>query len=262
MKQSPLVVCLAFLLLVVTVIPVTASPTISSISPPSAPNNGDVTITITGTGFNSQSTVWINTPYYDEGSVPGTVVSWSPTSITCRFSIRDTTPSRYNVWVNSPFTDPFGHSYPEDVALLSLGFTITQATGTPATTTSTPVPAQGSITVTSVPSGANIYLDNEYKGLTTLTLKNVENGDHVVLVRLAGYQDWKQTVEVRGNAQSVSARLVAIPVPTTPTTKIPKITITDTPPVATTVPKTTSPSGMEIGIIAIISAAFLIMRRK
>jgi hypothetical protein len=261
MKRFPLFVCLVLLLLVMTAIPATASPTISRISPATAPNDGDVTVTITGTGFNSNSTVKINSQYTLDAPLYGTIVSWSPTSIICTFPIRGKTPTRYTVWVNSPFTNPFGTYFPEDVGLLTNGFEITQGTVTIATTRTTPLPMYGTILVSSIPSGANIYLDNEYKGLTTLIVKNVENGNHVVLVRLTGYRDWTQNVEVLGNSPSVSARLVAIPATTTATTTIPKIYITDTTPVAP-VPTTRSPSGIEIGIIATIGAALLTMRRK
>lgn len=261
MKQFPLFICLVLLLLVMTAIPATASPTISRISPATAPNDGDVTVTITGTGFNSNSTVRINSQYTLDAPLYGTIVSWSPTSITCTFPIQGKTPTRYTVWVNSPFTDPLGSYYSEDVGLLTNGFEITQGTGMTVTTTPPPLPTYGTISVSSIPSGANIYLDNEYRGLTTLIVKNVENGNHVVLVRLAGYQDWRQNVEVLGNSPSVSARLVAIPATTSATTTIPKIYITGTTPVAP-VPTTRSPSGSEMGIIAIIGAALLVMKRK
>lgn len=261
MKRFPLFVCLVLLLLVMTAIPATATPTISRISPATAPNDGDVTVTITGTGFNSLSTVRISPEHTLDAPLYGTIVSWSPTSITCTFSIQGKTPSQYRVWVNSPFTDPFGNYFPEDVGFLANGFEISQGTGRTATPTTTPVSPKGNISISSIPSGANIYLDNEYKGLTPLMLKNVENGNHVVLVRLTGYHDWTQNVVVLGNSPSLSARLAATPVTTTATTTIPKIYITDTTPVAP-VSTTRSPSGIEIGMIATIGAALLIRIRK
>jgi hypothetical protein len=78
------------------------------------------------------------------------------------------------------------------------------ATGTAVSTSS-----YGNISVSSTPSGANVYLDNEYKGLTTLTMNNITNGNHIVIVRLTGYQDWTQNVTVLGNSTSLSATLVA-----------------------------------------------------
>ena len=105
MKGSIFLVCLILLFfLVVAGIPVAASPSVTDIRPVSAPNNGDVTVTITGTGFNSQSTVWMTPSSVCDPShkIYGTVCSWSSTSGTCTFSFRDQNPGLYTVWVNSP----------------------------------------------------------------------------------------------------------------------------------------------------------------
>ena len=262
MKRNHLFICL-LILLVVAVIPVTASPVISSISPATAPNNGDVTVTITGTGFNEQSTVLLTSPYSFDAAIYGTIVSRSPTSMTCTFSLNGKNPAKYSVLVNSPFTDPYGNYYPQDIGALDEGFDITQGTGTVLTTATTlettaptPVPADGSIFVSSFPSRANIYLDNEYKGLTPYTMKNVENGRHTVLVRLTGYQDWITNVVISGDSESLSARLVSI----TPT--IATLVTTPSPTPVATVPRTFSPLGTELGIIATMGAALLLIKRK
>jgi hypothetical protein len=260
MTRFSLFGCLVLLLLVVTVIPVTASPAISSISPSTAPNNGDVTVRITGTGFNSNSSVFL-VPRNSTKIIYGTPVSWSPTSITWKFSFNGEAPGQYDVWVNSPFTSPFGTQHSQDVGELPKGFQIYQGTGTAATTMTLPIPTNGSISITSIPSGANIYLDNEYKGLTTLTMKNVENGNHLVIVRLNGYQDWTQNVVVLGNSTSLFASLVATPATTTATTTAPALPTNNPPPVATA-GTTSSPVGIEAGIIATISAALLVVKRK
>ena len=94
----------------------------------------------------------------------------------------------------------------------------------PATPTPTPTSVYSSISVSSTPSGANVYLDNAYKGLTTLPMDGIANGNHIILVRLAGYQDWTQNVTVLGNSTSLTATLVAISNTTTTTT-----TVTPTP---------------------------------
>lgn len=261
MKRIPLFVSLVLLLMVVTVIPAaTASPIISSISPVTAPNTGDVTITITGSGFNANTTVWLDTWYVIQDPLYGTIVGRSPTSITCRFSLNGKAATQYNVWVNSPFTDPYGNYNPQDVADLVGGFKVYQGTGTPVTTTAAPAPGMGSISVSSNPSGANIYLDNEYKGLTTLNIQNIQNGNHVIKVRLAGYQDWTRDVVVFGNSQSLFATLAATPAPTSAPTTAPPITAYPTP--TATVPTTKSPAGTEVGIIGIIGAALILIKRK
>jgi hypothetical protein len=68
----------------------------------------------------------------------------------------------------------------------------------------------GQVTVRSSPSGANIYVDNLYKGLTPLTLVGIPNGGHTILLRMNGYQDWQSTVNVAaGSSTDVSGTLAA-----------------------------------------------------
>lgn len=70
-----------------------------------------------------------------------------------------------------------------------------------------PTPAYGSITVTSSPSGADVYIDNVYKGLTPAVFGPIQNGEHRVLVKLGGYQDLSRTVTVTGDNQTLHAVL-------------------------------------------------------
>jgi hypothetical protein len=70
-----------------------------------------------------------------------------------------------------------------------------------------PTPAYGSITVASTPAGANIYIDNVYKGLTPAVFDAVPNGNHVVLIKLNGYQDVSKTVTVTADNQTVQTEL-------------------------------------------------------
>jgi PEGA domain/SmpA / OmlA family len=51
------------------------------------------------------------------------------------------------------------------------------------------------VTVASQPEAAEIYLDGKLAGSTPSTLK-LPAGDHRVTLRLAGYQDWEQTLHV------------------------------------------------------------------
>mgnify|MGYP001050138901 FL=1 len=70
----------------------------------------------------------------------------------------------------------------------------------------------GSIAVTSSPSGAEVYIDNAYKGITPVTVDGVAAGTHAVRVALSGYGDWATTVQVgAGSTASASASLSAVP---------------------------------------------------
>jgi hypothetical protein len=113
----------------------------------------------------------------------------------------------------------------------------------------------GQITVRSSPSGANIYVDNLYKGLTPLTLVEIPKGGHTILLKMNGYQDWQSTVNVAaGSSTDVSGTLTAISNPQ---------------PVATTVVTQALPlqPRSPVSLISIISAigicgAAVIMSRK
>jgi GH25 family lysozyme M1 (1,4-beta-N-acetylmuramidase) len=69
----------------------------------------------------------------------------------------------------------------------------------------------GSISVSSSPSGANIYLDGSFRGLTPYTITNVPVGVHTIRLSLAGYQDWSTNVQVTaGETSYVYASLIPI----------------------------------------------------
>jgi hypothetical protein len=68
----------------------------------------------------------------------------------------------------------------------------------------------GEITVRSSPSGANIYLDNAYRGLTPLTLADIKEGNHAVILKLNGYQNWQSTVSVNGGTLTEVSGTLAV----------------------------------------------------
>lgn len=98
--------------------------------------------------------------------------------------------------------------------------------------TPVPTPSTGNIVISSIPSDATVYVDNVIKGITPLTV-SVANGEHVVRIRLDGYQESKTSVTVTSGGD-VSIKPELIPV-TTVVTTVPTITQTT---VATTVPTT------------------------
>ena len=86
-----------------------------------------------------------------------------------------------------------------------------------------PVPPAsiGNIVVQSNPAGATIFLDNAIKGITPLTIQSVPNGAHIVLLRLKGYQDSSNSINVLGDNQTVNPTLTLITTGTTGATTIP-----------------------------------------
>jgi hypothetical protein len=97
----------------------------------------------------------------------------------------------------------------------------------------TPLPEKsGTVRITSSPSGAEVYLDNEYHGTTPGTITAVPTGNHTVEVRERGYKTWSQNITVTsGGTASVSPSLVpgAVTVPTTVPVTIATTTIKDVP---------------------------------
>ncbi len=61
-----------------------------------------------------------------------------------------------------------------------------------------PVTNLGSVSLKSTPSGAAVYLDDVSKGVTPVTLKNIPAGTHSVVMKKAGYIDYKTSVTVVG----------------------------------------------------------------
>jgi hypothetical protein len=68
--------------------------------------------------------------------------------------------------------------------------------------------SSGSLSVSSNPSGAQIFLDGENMGVTPLTLPSIAEGQHSLLLQLAGYSDYNETVTVTPGETSVSATLI------------------------------------------------------
>ena len=120
----------------------------------------------------------------------------------------------------------------------------------------------GQVAVASSPSGAGVYLDGAYRGITPLVVDSVPKGSHTILVRQAGYQDWATSVQVtEGETAQVSATLVGSRMTTGTATATPSAT-TAVPTATTTVP-TTNRSGPAAGIaLTGIALAVLAIRSR
>jgi hypothetical protein len=68
----------------------------------------------------------------------------------------------------------------------------------------------GTISVRSNPQGAKVYLDNSYKGVTPLNLKNITLDQHSIKLVLSGYEEWNDSISVSpSHTTTVSADLIA-----------------------------------------------------
>lgn len=72
---------------------------------------------------------------------------------------------------------------------------------------------KGTLQFSSSPSGAQVYLDKEYRGTTPSTLTNVELGNHTLEFRYQGYQSWSTDIMVASGISTYYASLSPIPQP-------------------------------------------------
>jgi hypothetical protein len=80
-----------------------------------------------------------------------------------------------------------------------------------------PVTSTGALSVSSTPAGAQVFLDNQFVGITPLTLNTVHTGSHTVSIRMDGYGEYSTTTPVNAGATSTVA--AALLPATTPTQK-------------------------------------------
>ncbi len=81
-------------------------------------------------------------------------------------------------------------------------------TGTPAPTTA-PAAVNGSIAITSIPSGAAVTFDGTYEGTTPVIVPDVLPGNHDIELTYAGYAPFRQSISVgSGQTTAVNANLV------------------------------------------------------
>jgi PKD repeat protein len=71
-------------------------------------------------------------------------------------------------------------------------------------------PQNGSIAITSIPSGAEVYIDNQLTGITPAVFPEILPGNHRVTLSAKGYDDWSHIVSVgSGRMSAINAELVA-----------------------------------------------------
>lgn len=105
---------------------------------------------------------------------------------------------------------------------------------------------KGTLQFTSSPTGAQVYLDSQFRGSTPCTLTGIEPGNHAIEFRYPGYGSWSTVMTVSSGSNNVFAALQpeassTTPVPVVVVTPIPTIGI----PVSVTVQ--TSRDSMVIG---------------
>jgi hypothetical protein len=114
---------------------------------------------------------------------------------------------------------------------------------------------KGQITVRSNPEGANIYLDNAYRGLTPLTLVDIPQGSHTLTLKMNGFQDWQSSVNVQSRSSTDVSGTLAASIPQATPTAI----VTPPAPLQT---RSSIPVISILAAIGIFSAAVIVYRKK
>lgn len=79
-----------------------------------------------------------------------------------------------------------------------------------------PISQQGSISVSSTPSGAGLYVDTIYQGETNRIVGNLATGTHTVTLKKAGYQTWStQNTVYSGQTTYINVPLTPVSNPST-----------------------------------------------
>jgi hypothetical protein len=71
------------------------------------------------------------------------------------------------------------------------------ATNAPAViVTTASIPGEGSLSVSTTPQGAQVFVDGVVRGMTPATIPGLPAGQHTVLLKLDGYQEFNTTVSI------------------------------------------------------------------
>jgi len=125
--------------------------------------------------------------------------SYVMSTVTSGNHILKLTAQGYNDWIETVYIKANTNNY-------------VQVSMTPS---GSPVAATGSVQIVSSPSGAEVLVDNVFRGYSPVTLSQISAGQHALTLKLSGYQDSVSTVTVpAGQTVPVAITLTPAPTPT------------------------------------------------
>lgn len=166
-------------------------------SPVVFPKTGSISVTSSPSGY----------PIIINGANTGTITPGTVTGLTPGLQIVELRPPGYNTWKRSVTV------YPGKTEMLVADLV---SPGAPATPVPTPLPTEtGSLRVTSIPTGANVNVGDQYYGITPVTIPDLATGPHQVTISLTGYGTWSGTVSIAsGETLDLTPTLSPLPQPT------------------------------------------------
>ena len=227
--------------------------TVTSITPNTGIANHTVSVTIIGTGFQSNPLIHLTRTNYND--ISGIVLTQSSTQITGTFDLSN---QAAGTWTTRVYYDGLHYT---DGPSFTLNSDIASSTN-------------GTVEFMSIPAGAGAYLDSIYEGQTVTTLYdyNVSPGSHTVRYKRTGYDDYTKVITVTaGNTTDATGTLnpTTIVQTTVPTTATAITTVRTTSPKSTkSVPTpwpSTTPTASPVDVTTILCAtglAFLVLRKR
>jgi hypothetical protein len=184
------------------------------------PNGGTKTVSATLNPMPTSGTGWIyisSSPGGATVTVDGNIVGQTPVSGSLKLNAVTTGSHTVTLLLGGY------QQYSQSVSVLpntvSEVSAVLQSQSTPS--------GRGTLTVSSTPVGANVFLDNNFIGITPLTAGDIAAGNHVVAIRLDGYQEYSVTTAVNAGATSLVSAALAPATPTpAPTQKSPMLPVT------------------------------------
>jgi hypothetical protein len=95
----------------------------------------------------------------------------------------------------------------------------------------------GTLQFTSSPTGAQVYLDNQFRGSTPTSITGVSSGNHTLEFRYPGYESWSTVMMVSPGKNNVFAALLPLSGSTSQAAGIVTIATTSATPVHVTIQK-------------------------
>jgi len=167
--------------------------TTATLTPVSNPTTGDLQVSSSPSG----AAIYLNSDYQ------GTTISSGPLDIT------GLTPGTYNVVLKKSGYQDYSVTTKIVAGTTAQVSAVLQASGNPAQT--------ASVDITSDPSGADVYINNAYKGITPLSFQNVPidaSQTYTVTIQLEGYQTYKTSGKVTaGQDIQINAALTPVSSP-------------------------------------------------
>jgi len=162
---------------------------------PQSPAYGDLQIQSTPPG----AAILVN------GDYKGTTFPGDPVYVT------QLSPGTYTVSLSMPDYQTYTESATVEAGK-TFGIVEVMVTAAPG-----PAPdATGQITAGSNPSGASVFLDGKYKGITPMVLVDIPEGSHTLMLRQGGFSDWVSTVTVTGGGYTAVTGTLVPATPATP----------------------------------------------